>query len=300
MNWRKSSGPDLLPRHSPPGSLVPDPYISLLNAIQDTTLQHVMYWTVALASAFAEHEIWRNIQGFRFAAFGFADPDFEEDAFGILAYGAPIPGRKDEKILVEAGEAKFPVFVRRSYELYHAVPTEHPALGTAGCWAESFKPIIRGQVGLLTVKHVLQGAQPGSSIATTHGVGTVLDVAPDGVEAALIAPSGPVPRHRANLDWLHLVAPWTDVQFEGRQSGRIHTKVTSVHDTRGSLSPWTPIRIYLADRGMPGDSGALVEDGSSQGVGLYMGEIRDLSGRFEGVGQHLGQAAHSMNLNLYV
>jgi hypothetical protein len=93
----------------------------------------------------------------------------------------------------------------------------------------------------------------------------------------------------------HLIAQWTDVSFQGRQS-IVHTKIVEVELGRGSLVHWIPLRVFIADPGQPGDSGALLRDAQGKGVAIYMGGVHNSAGTMEGFGQHLGQVADDMDL----
>jgi len=301
MDITKSSGPDLLPRADPSPNLIEaDPAILQALDTLDSLPRHILRWVIALATAFYRRQMWRYVRGYRFAAYGFADPEFESDDFCVLLYAFPIPGFQDEVMWLEVGDDKFPVYVRRSVEIYHASLPVHPSLGTAACWAQSSKISAPGNLGFVTAKHVLGGAQPGSPAQTTRGQGTVLDIGPDGIDAALVEPPPSVsPVLGSRLTVVPIVAPWTDVSFDGSQSGRIQTKVTSVTDTRGSLNPHVPARVFLAHHGKNGDSGALVLDSGGQGVGIYTAMIVDAAGRAEGCSQLLAQVEYVMQLTLY-
>jgi hypothetical protein len=102
-----------------------------------------------------------------------------------------------------------------------------------------------------------------------------------------------------NCNRSYTVGPWTDVGFEST-TGKIQTKVTAATDTRGSLDPSVPARVFLARPGQSGDSGALVIDSGGLGVGIYMGAIADASStRTKGMRQHLAQAGDTMGLTLH-
>jgi hypothetical protein len=313
MNIEKSKGPELLPKElppfrylqypvvAPPAAGLPPPTVPLEEELPFELLR-VIFWTFAVATAFRAEELWRAIPGYKFAAYGFADPESEADAFAVLVYASPsVVEDSDRRHVVKVGEHTFPVFIRRWIEILHGAPTIHPQRGTAACWATSARLQHPSNFGLLTAKHVL-GAQPqlAARVPTTAGTATIIDLAPDGVDAALIAPAGVTqPRSGSLLTPVVHITPWTDVIFDGAQSGRIQTKVVAVTDTRGSLDPSIPARIFLAKPGQSGDSGALVSDLSGDGVGIYLGEVKDQAGRAEGFAQHLGQVTHAMQLTLY-
>jgi hypothetical protein len=298
MDFSKSNGPDLLPPGHPSPHLLVHLNDRELSDLSETALR-IALWTAAVARLFEVQAPWKTVLGYRFAAFGFADPDFEADAFGALIYARPGAYLGNEKLSLEGDGFVFPVFVRRVVERYHA-PTIHPTNGTATCWAKSGRLPSTQNSGLLTAKHLLSDPRIGSLTSTTAGYGKVLDIAPDGIDAALLeAPHCPAPPTRLPLRVARNVVPWTDVQLDGAQSGSIPTKITAVTDTRGSLSPVLPARVFLAAHGLPGDSGALVKDTIGVGVGIYVAEMVDMAGRTEGVCQHLAQAKETMDLILY-
>jgi hypothetical protein len=298
MDLNKSSGPDVLPQEKPPSDLLVDVSLDELSELSQDRL-HIALWTAAAIRLFKSRAVWRWIPGYRFAAFGFTDPDSEADAFGVVIFATPGLHLGRESFDLEGDGISFPVFVRRAVEHYHA-PKINPTGGTASCWATSARLSAPLNSGLLTAKHLLSDPRIGAVTYTTAGPARVLDVGPDGVDAALIeAPRFPTPPSNSVLTVEKRVVAWDDVLIDGTQSGLISTKVTLVTDTRGSLSPSLPIRIYLAAHGLPGDSGALVKNVSGQGVGIYMGAMADMVSRPEGFCQHLGQAVEAMNLTLY-
>jgi hypothetical protein len=94
----KSKGPSLLsayPSPPPPSGDLPEWYGAGLERMSEQSRSLVL-WTNALARRFMQSLLWQRIPGFRFAAYGFADPEFEADAFAVLAYAAPIRGIQDE------------------------------------------------------------------------------------------------------------------------------------------------------------------------------------------------------------
>lgn len=304
MDITKSSGPDLLPSELPPSELIPEQLIESLNALP-AVAQRVLSWTITLAAAFEREAQWQRIPGFRFVTYGFADPEFEADKFGAIVYATPMPGIRDDVSNIKVGRLEFPIFVRRPIEILHSLPNVHPLNGTAGCWATSSKLPSSRDTGFLTAKHVLQpqvGAPvlPGSPVPTTHGYGTVLDVGPDGIDAALVKPSSASPSLGNRIPVIPYPYQWMDVSFCGRSSSSVvTTKVIEVSGMQAPLSPFLPSRICLAAYGQQGDSGALVETNTGDGVGIYGGRYQDPSGATRGWAQHLAQACNVMGLSLY-
>src|SRR5262249_15776433 len=150
-------------------------------------------------------------------AFGFGDPEFEYDLFAALVYANAIPGARDEICTLHDPHypsIHVPIIIRRAFEMYHVPPT-HPSSGRSACWAQSTRLTPPRNYGLRTAKHVLAGLQIHSTLSTTSGNGTVLDLGPDGIDAALFEPPGLSAFPKATtLNVVNYVAPWTDVQFE--------------------------------------------------------------------------------------
>lgn len=270
---------------------------------QDTL---TILWTIALQNAFEEQEIARYIPGVEIISYGFADPDVEEDAFGAIVYTAPRTAGHEQAAeateqavqAVKIGNLLFPVFVREARWEFHSNPV-HPANGSAACWARSKKSALGNKICLLTAKHVVGVRVLGNAVPLTQGFGTLADIAPEGIDAALIqVPSSAYP-HRVNpLACQNLIAQWTDVEVRGRESGVIQTKVIEVTSSRGSLHYSIPLRIFLATPGQAGDSGSLVVNDKGEGIGIYMGSVVSPQNQQEGFCQHLGQAVNALSLDL--
>jgi hypothetical protein len=313
MNFEKSQGLDLLPSRVPtPQELGRDRdlYARLREQIEEQTgdEQRAILWTIALQNAFEEQGVERSIPGLEMVTYGFADPEYEEDAFAALVYTIPGVPELDEGVSAESeisfrvkvGNLVFPVFVRQSRWEFHQLPQLHPANGTAACWARTMKPGLRKKVGLLTAKHVVGQRILGNPVPLTKGIGKLLDIAPEGIDAALIqVPRAHLPAHLHHFAAQTHIAQWTDVQVYGRESGTFQTKVIEVTPSRGSLHYTIPLRIFLANPGKPGDSGSLVLNANGEGVGIYMGSVTSLANdQVEGFCQHLKQAAETLALEL--
>jgi hypothetical protein len=83
-------------------------------------------------------------------------------------------------------------------------------------------------------------------------------------------------------------------------AGLFSTKVTEVSSGRGTLDSSVPLRIFLANAGQGGDSGALVVDSNGNGIGLYTGEVTTPANLQEGFCQHLGQVEKTMAVDLFL
>ncbi|MGH9893553.1 MAG: hypothetical protein ACREA0_16510 [bacterium] len=206
----------------------------------------------------------------------------------------------------------------RSVNYFPHAPRVHPVDGTAACWARSCvtSQSPRGP-GVLTAKHVLTKAAEQRSALTPNSVtrapqagdrfplsngrtGTILQVASEGIDAALIDTGER--GQSARLPFETHVAPWTDIEFVGATACSHFTKITAVTDTRGIFnSPALPARVLLGAAGHPGDSGALVRrQHSGPAIAIYMGGYRDAAGGTGGIGQHLGQVTEVMDMEVYL
>jgi len=262
----------------------------------------------------------RLVPGYRYTAFGFlVNPETEERDFGVTMYACPTrpwwddwwrdePESFEQQVLepINMGDKAFPVVIRRLEEKPHA-PTVLPQGGSSGCWAITRKNGARCGPGVLTAKHVVReslGRIPSIGDVldlTDQTKGTILDLGPDGIDAALIATSEHV-AVSITLRTLQLVPQWLQVEFNGARSGWHRTYVTQVTDTRGVFgSASLPIRVHLAEAGLKGDSGALVTtlDGTTA-VAIYMGALSDLAGRSpEGYSQHAYQIEMVMDTEMW-
>ena len=303
----KSSGPDLLPRSWPsPHALGPTGFAfeknpALLENLSEIQVRAVL-WTIAIQNAFESGGYTAEVAGFRAASYGFFDPESEKDGFGVIAYVSPSlhgPNRH-EFAWVTVDDQSFPIIRRAAAWRLHA-PSIHPSMGTSTCWASSRRPGLRSKPAIVTAKHVVGNTTPiGSAVSMTAGHGTLLDLAPEGIDAALVqVPKTHWPGSTSTLHCQKFVAQWTDVDVH-TPSGIISTKVTEVSSGRGTLDPSVPLRIFLANAGQSGDSGALVLDSNGQGIGLYMGEITTPANLQEGFCQHLGQVEEAMSADLFL
>lgn len=309
MDFKKSEGPSLLP--AIPGVLGLGEAAARIMARADTQqlnieLRKTLYWSLRLMQMREEiRSVARGIHGVQRVMFGFMDPEDEIDAFGVIIMAS---GEREDRdsgvLLIFAGDAAFPVRVRRVTEVPHQVSMPQPTTGSAGIWARSrvLSPRPVGP-GVLTVKHVA-GSTIGAHVPMTCGcAGRVADVAPSCIDGALVTCSCPVPS-------LRVVAPWmavpgsTPVEFHGTaSSAAIATHVTATTDILGIYStPELPITLALAVHGAAGDSGALVSEttvGSTRApVGLYWGQYVTPSGATGGLARHIGQVGTLMDMEL--
>jgi len=309
MDIRRSKGPRLLPRDYNVRALgnIQDLFFRAAEGLEED-LRLTLYWSMRLMlETEGGRNFARTVPGFKYVAYGFLDPEYEEDGFGIIIFAAlslttqkELPPEVPSFIKVE--DIRFPVVIRRIIETSHQYSGSHPSGGTGACYGKSR---VHGSSslgpGILTAKHVV-GSVIGAPVVLSCGCPAhVVDIGPDGIDAALVQ-SQCSQAHQQQIYPRHLVAPWTDVVFDGAASGRHYTKITAVTDTMGILnSSALPARVFLADKGRAGDSGALVADAQSgDPIGIYMGEYNDLAGRTGGIAQHAYQATQLMDMELYL
>jgi hypothetical protein len=253
-----------------------------------------------LQEAFEHQHAWRQYPGFSFAAYGaFENFDVDDSVeFGVIVYAQNEPS--DYEFAVD-GET-VPVDVRIGARYVPAAGKVHPLDGTTTCHARSGRVAATGTT-LLTAAHILSPGlitpvSVGDEVQLGSGRGVVVDVGPPAIDAMLVLP------HEEELEtgsWLEVEnrpAPYTSAYVH--TSGRVlETTLMSVTDALGTLSPYMPSRLLLADVCRPGDSGSLVTNREGKGIGIYTGRIQDIAGKaVQGVCQHLGQVVHCMNLGL--
>ncbi|HVW78643.1 MAG TPA: hypothetical protein VHB45_13605 [Alloacidobacterium sp.] len=306
VSMSRSSGLELIPKGAPSAEALNMDIDQLLadmlmqpGGFEDWQVRMVM-WTMAIQNAFEKDNYAKGLPGFRTATYGFFDPETEMDGFGVIAYVAPsLDGPpRGEFHWVNVDQESFRIMVRPAEWTLHAPP--NPTMGTATCWAQSRKPRLKNKPAMLTAKHVVGNRTIGSNVPLTSGRGTLLDLAPEGIDAALVRVSQSIwPGSPNPLQCQRFIAQWTDVDVY-TASGSFSTKITEVNSGRGSLDPNIPLRVFLANPGQSGDSGALVLDTSGNGIGLYMGEMTTQANVQEGFCQHLAQVEDSMAVDLFL
>jgi hypothetical protein len=269
--------------------------------------QLTLYWAMRLMDRATEERIPHSVPGFRYLRTGFIEPSYKTgDAvaspeFGVTVVASTLTQKTTQEAEwlepLEADDHRFPVLVQRPVEILHS-PAIRPVAGSSGCWAYSRAGQAKRGPGMLTAKHVL-GEATGGQIPLTDGTfADILDIAPDGIDVALV--STPETVGQRPLTVQQLVAPWEEVEFVGAVTGVHRTKIKSITDTRGIFgSSFLPCRLFLGTHGAGGDSGALIRDvATGAAVGIYMGELLDPVGTPEGIAQHMHQAQLIMNLDL--
>jgi hypothetical protein len=255
-------------------------------------------WTFYLGQEFERSELWRQIPGYLHFKVGYWGDDASGYAFGVIAYTDPRVGTPSSYVAeLELDIRSFPVSVRR-WNLDRSVG---PLGGLTTCHAESKRLAQPNNVGFLTADHTVYRNRTGS-VLTTNGVAKLLDVAPNGIDAALVSyPQGTGPTFTAKIQPVRsFLVQSTTVEFNDQNGQSISAKVLAV-------PPFPPLNphwayIYEIDQpGQPGDSGAYVWDhASGDGCGIYVARGGSSTGTAVGYCQHLGQAEHVLSLDLYV
>jgi hypothetical protein len=254
-----------------------------------------------LQEAFEHQQAWRQYPGFWFAAYGLFETFDVDDpwAFGVIVYAQDEPP-SDYEFAVD-GE-RMPVDVRIGARYVPAAGKVHPLDGTTTCHARSGR-VAPADTTLLTAAHILSPSlttpvSVGDEVQLGSGRGIVVDVGPPAIDAMLVLPHGEELEHGSRLEVEDRPAPYTEAYVH--TSGLVQeTMLMSVTDALGTLSPYVPSRLFLADACSAGDSGSLVTNREGKGIGIYTGRIQDIAGKaVHGVCQHLGQVVHCMNLSL--
>jgi hypothetical protein len=305
--------PKKVPKKAPPKHLVPDQVeaaVSTEKTGDAVAADAALEWCAAMQSVFEEQELWRLFHGFRMVAYGFLR-EAEGGDLGVIVHTAPSRG-DDERHMLPVGDIEVPLIIRKGWRYLPAttvaaVPPD-PFGGTTTAWARDTTNT--NGWGILTAAHIarpdLTGIRLGDLVPLSDGSSAIiLNIGPPAIDAMLLAlPDDPgditVDPAHGHLPIENLVAPYSDVEVAGSVSGAVVRKVMSVTDAHGSLDPYFPIRVFLADPCQAGDSGALVRLEDGRAVGIYTAAIGHPEGRHppEGVCQHLGQVAYCMTLEL--
>jgi hypothetical protein len=276
-------------------------------------------WVTAL-QARIERERWdQRVPGFLYATYGFvpvsgspAHPGIPLSGgyvFGVAIEREPASALATQEVepLFQNGATLAQVINGRGIEFHIANPTMPN--GTGACWARSMKSMIRPAAdGVLTAAHVVTGVTLGSSVVMSDpGPWNLGDRGSCKIDAALIVKAGCIPAGTLALAVQFNPLPGTDVVFDGAASGgSITAKITHtlVHPTY--LSDRHPMRVFMDNFGIAGDSGALVKEvKSGLGVGLYSGRepvppALGAAGVYEGVAQVLSQAQDALQIDLFI
>jgi hypothetical protein len=229
--------------------------------------------------------------------------DLEE--FVTQIYGGPgnLPDELHDtflelvKLYREGGQLQ--VVMRMGRETLHG-PNTHPDGGVSACYAKS-RVGTAEQEGILTAKHVLSDPTINAPVQMADGEPdhTVVDLAPEGIDGALISIDGSFPTGQLAIQ--PYVAQYLPVEIHTATAVK-DNMVTAVTDTYNVWdSPDIPAYLELEKPAKGGDSGSLVVDPIiSAAVGLYRGRFDSPSPRAtHGRAAHIRQLRELMELELY-
>lgn len=312
---------EILPREDPPLELVPPEVLKFLESEgrkeddeDGALIRRSALWTYSIFSEFrggnfslldpsslligyVQCEYYGPFRsGFSIGAF---DQEYEGSAFGLIFVSAI--ARRSQII----GEIEFPrlsrsfkVTARALVEDYHSAPSFSNATST--CWAsENVSP---GRWGFLTCRHAFAGVQAGAVVPLNGGgSATLVCKAPATIDAAFLETTKPT----LSTNGLHLLRfPTAGQAVDVRTTGGSQNRsVVSVTDTLGVINdPLHPVKVYIDQPCLPGDSGPLIQDSNGLGVAIYSGELTNATiagrtGQTVGFAQHLEQAATILNLS---
>jgi hypothetical protein len=223
---------------------------------------------------------------------GAFDRDFEGAGFGLIIE-SPFLQRSQiiDELFFPRLNRSFPVAARPLVEDLHAVPSLINATST--CWARDNRaPTVWGFV---TCRHAVTGIKDGAKVALGGGGPARLErKAPPTIDAAFVSTSAP----RASLRPMNFVTFPTAGQSVDvlTSAGPQARSVVAVTETLGVINdPYHPIKVYFDQPCQPGDSGALVQSSSGNGMAIYCGSmsgatVHGRTGQTVGIGQHLQQA----------
>jgi hypothetical protein len=275
--------------------------------------QRAAVWTVALSERAHERGLFTSSPGYLFTAVGFVDFPTNDVPFGVVVFvqrpevgaGFRLAGGVASPIdYLTVDDRPFPVY-RREIRYVRQAPAVSVRGGTASCWAISRRYFDRIDPALLTAGHVAaqdrdQPSPPiGLEVPMDDGtIGTVVDVAPGGLDVALVKSDETATITRP----LAIGAPrnWANVTFTSA-SHKVKTKIRMVLDLAGlPRSALIPERVMLAQAGVDGDSGSIVLDNRGRAVAMYLAEAMDDAELHQGIATSLTQIRELMDLEAFV
>jgi hypothetical protein len=234
---------------------------------------------------------------------GFLDPETEEKGFGIalhFASGNPeylFRGR----VFFPGLNTEFPLVTRLLSEEAHATPGVHPYGGTSTCWVEEKTS---RKKGILTAKHCTTGTAIGGKMLLSDGSqGVLMNKGKNLIDAAWIDPGKGYPKKSTHLPVNLYPTGGLSINMQV-PSGSVSAVIAGVTDTFGVLNDHNfPVKVYFDKFGVAGDSGSMVSSSSGDALAIYAGVLNGATYQGKsnvslGYGQHIGQAAILLNLNL--
>ena len=290
----------------------------LILETQGRELANSFLWAQALTSAFNSGEIATNTRVNLFSA-GFVkvpsylhwkldnSPIEEGYVFGGQTVAAGVSEGSVDFFTIEG--VKFPIItVGDSLELHGAPPspTQHGSSWQATCWVKNNTPGGWSE-GILTCRHGFTSLKKGVNITLTPSkshstptLATLEDFDNCTIDGAVLSiKSHDWPPAASSLSCQPATAPGQAIKFE-TTSGTVLGYVLRTYQMPNYVGNLFGQRIITDQHGGHGDSGTLLCDSkTSEGVGVYMGSIKDGSGGKEGIFQALSQVTNYFNLSLY-
>lgn len=277
--------------------------------LESAILQRSLLWAAAAQLAFEDSGLWHEAGSVEAVTYGFLRlPDSDELAFGVTVYSHH--SRIRPTTLNVAGRSMPVVYQSaESFRRQHRYPLEHPCRGTTACLATTTSEGTE-LIGLLTAGHVVAEALRGpvnlaQNLYQCSGTGRVAKFGPPRVDAAIVAAVQP------DLNWQlgapiqtrSTVAAGEPTRLRGQGGGVLHGLVATLSNPMLAVKTnynSVEFLVLLDKPGRPGDSGALVTDpAGAHAVGLYLGDVEDITGRALGRCQLARQVELALACQLY-
>jgi hypothetical protein len=227
--------------------------------------------------------------------------------FGLCLFPSASGGAQPEIIdpPLVVGTFKFPILRLPSEFTRHQPPGGPPdptgaKNGTGACWAEPTpgggNPTVLPGAGILTAAHVALKPAP----VTPMTPASPYAVVGYAIDAAVLYPE-PLPDNATRLPVSAAAAVGSNVDVYPRAGGSATATILLTFQPSLYIGFLCPHRMIIDTSFVPGDSGSLVRDSSSNdAVGLYIGEIITPGGTARGACQIMQQVVTELALDLYI
>lgn len=192
--------------------------------------------------------------------------------------------------------ASFPLLIEEASEEDH-FPV-HPSGATSAAWARCNST---RSWGLLTAGHAVGGRSVGRPVPLSNGSGSLARSYHPPIDAAFVHAQKPPSPHPRLLPVLSFPASGHPVTVE-LQAGSVNRTVFRVGDTLGVINTRSfPALMFTDYACSPGDSGALVRASSGEGIGVYLGSLKNTQSPNGMAGRVLSleQAIHVLDITPY-
>ena len=307
---------EYLPRENPPIQLVPGRVIAEMERRGERTrredrglIDRSRLWTYAMFSELALGQVrlrsvvgwWPRADGVVHAelTIGLYDAQAEKAGFGfcvnVLASDRAPFDIVGEIEFVRLGQS-FPFATRATATELHTAT--NPSNATAACWAKTNS---KGQWGIITAAHAVNGVAPGHGVAMDDGSTGILEphfYQP--IDAAMILspkPFGPL----SPLPIVNFPTTGDAVTITAR-SGSLSRSVISVGNPSGFYQTRSFALLFFLDNpGVGGDSGALIQLATGEACGIYCGAepVPGTSGK-TGRALNFAQAMFALDATAYL